>query len=325
MPHADSATVIPRTAPMKGVLLAWRRALRSQFSGRMLLLSLVPLLLSLSLWGVAMWLGLQPLLDWLHGLFTDYGGFDASNSMLGMVGLGMLKVMVVPLLAIALLLPLMIASSLLFMGIVAMPAIERHVSGRHFPALDKKEGGSFVGSLAINVGSTAVFALLWLFTLPLYAIPPLAWLVQAGLWAWVTSRVMSYDALAAHASGAERQVLMRTCRPALLTIGLVLGPGRRASRDCVDGRGGDLGRAVPGAGAGVAVAVHHALFVCRALVPVLLPASTGGAARAAASSTSRRRCVHLNQWCAVHRHRAGRVNCQRRPCIRRLMRCCQQS
>lgn len=223
MPHADSATVIPRTAPMKGVLLAWRRALRSQFSGRMLLLSLVPLLLSLSLWGVAMWLGLQPLLDWLHGLFTDYGGFDASNSMLGMVGLGMLKVMVVPLLAIALLLPLMIASSLLFMGIVAMPAIERHVSGRHFPELDRKEGGSFVGSLAINVGSTAVFALLWLFTLPLYAIPPLAWLVQAGLWAWVTSRVMSYDALAAHASGAERQVLMRTCRPALLTIGLVSG------------------------------------------------------------------------------------------------------
>jgi hypothetical protein len=223
MPHVDSATVIPRTAPMKGVLLAWRRALRSQFSGRMLLLSLVPLLLSLSLWGMAMWLGLQPLLDWLHGLFTDYGGFDASNSMLGMVGLGMLKVMVVPLLAIALLLPLMIASSLLFMGIVAMPAIERHVSSRHFPALEKKEGGSFVGSLAINVGSTAVFALLWLFTLPLYAIPPLAWLVQAGLWAWVTSRVMSYDALAAHASGAERQVLMRTCRPALLTIGLVSG------------------------------------------------------------------------------------------------------
>jgi len=223
MPHADSATVIPRTAPMKGVLLAWRRALRSQFSGRMLLLSLVPLLLSLSLWGVAMWLGLQPLLDWLHGLFTDYGGFDASSSMLDMVRLGMLKVIVVPLLAIALLLPLMIASSLLFMGIVAMPAIERHVSGRHFPALDRKEGGSFVGSLAINVGSTAVFALLWLFTLPLYAIPPLAWLVQAGLWAWVTSRVMSYDALAAHASGAERQVLMRTCRPALLTIGLVSG------------------------------------------------------------------------------------------------------
>jgi hypothetical protein len=223
MPHADSATVMPKKAPMKGVLNAYRRALHSQFSGRMLLLSLVPLVLSLTLWGVLMWLGLQPMLDWLHGLFSDYGGFDASNSMLGTLGLGMLKVMVVPLLAIALLLPLMIGSSLLFMGVLAMPAIERHVSRRQFPKLEKKEGGSFVGSLAINLGSTAVFALLWLFTLPLYALPPLAWLVQASLWAWVTSRVMSYDALATHASPAERKLLMVRCRPALLAIGLASG------------------------------------------------------------------------------------------------------
>ena len=65
--------------------------------------------------------------------------------------------------------------------------------------------------------------MLWLFTLPLYAIPPLAWLVQACLWAWVTSRVMSYDALAAHASQAERQALMRTRRMPLLAIGLATG------------------------------------------------------------------------------------------------------
>lgn len=77
--------------------------------------------------------------------------------------------------------------------------------------------------MAINLGSTAVFALLWLFTLPLYAVPPLAWLVQASLWAWVTSRVMSYDALAAHASQGERLALMRRRRSALLAIGFVTG------------------------------------------------------------------------------------------------------
>lgn len=208
---------------MNAVLTACRRALRAQFSGRMLLLSLAPLLLALVLWGVAMWLGLQPLLDWLHGMFADYGGFEASGSMLEMVGLGMLKVMVVPLMAIVLLLPLMIGSALLFVGVVAMPAIEAHVGKRQFPQLAKKEGGSFFGSVAINLGSTAVFALLWLFTLPLYAVPPLAWLVQASLWAWVTSRVMSYDALAAHASQAERLTLMRRRRPALLAIGFVTG------------------------------------------------------------------------------------------------------
>lgn len=208
---------------MNSVLTACQRALRAQFSGRMLLLSLAPLLLALTLWGVAMWLGLQPLLDWLQVLFADYGAFETSGSMLEMVGLGMLKVMVVPLMAIVLLLPLMIGSALLFVGVVAMPAIESHVGRGQFPGLEKKEGGSFFGSLAINLGSTAVFALLWLFTLPLYAVPPLAWLVQASLWAWVTSRVMSYDALAAHASPAERLALVRRRRPALLAIGFVTG------------------------------------------------------------------------------------------------------
>jgi len=208
---------------MKGMLTAYRRALRAQFSGRMLLLSLAPLLLSLLLWGVLLWLGAQPLLDWLQSLFEEYGARETSNSVLAMLGLGMLKVMVVPLLAIALLLPLMIASNLLFMGVIAMPAIERHVGRRQFPKLEKKEGGSFFGSLGINLGSTIVFALLWLLTLPLYAVPPLAWLVQALLWAWVTSRVMSYDALAAHASGGERQALMRRHRTALLTIGFATG------------------------------------------------------------------------------------------------------
>lgn len=208
---------------MKGVGAAYRRALRAQFSRRMLALSSAPLLLSLLLWGALLWTGLQPLLDWLQGVFADYGLFQSSGSMLAMLGLGMLKVMVVPLLAIALLLPLMIASALLFMGVIAMPAIERHVGSRQYPKLERKEGGSFIGSVAINLGSTAVFAVLWLLTLPLYAVPPLAWLVQACLWAWVTSRVMSYDALSAHASLEERRELIRRHRGALLAIGFASG------------------------------------------------------------------------------------------------------
>jgi len=208
---------------MNGVMTAYRRALRAQFSRRMLLLSLAPLLLALALWSVLMWLGMQPLLDWLQSMFAEYGGFETSGSTLELVGLGMLKVMVVPLVAIVLLLPLKIGSVLLFVGVVAMPAIEAYVGKRQFPRLEKKAGGSFLGSVAINLGSVAVFAVLWLFTVPLYAVPPLAWLAQAGLWAWVTSRVMSYDALAAHASTGERQALVRERRSALLVIGFASG------------------------------------------------------------------------------------------------------
>jgi hypothetical protein len=208
---------------MKGVGTAYRRALRAQFSRRMLLLSGAPLALTLLLWGAVLWTGLQPLLDWLQASFAEYGWFEASGGLLSTLGLGVFKVMVVPLLAIALLLPLMIASALLFMGVIAMPAIERHVGSTQYPKLERKQGGSFLGSVAINVGSTAVFAVLWLLALPLYAVPPLAWLVQAGLWAWVTSRVMSYDALAAHASLDERRELMRRHRSALIAIGFASG------------------------------------------------------------------------------------------------------
>jgi hypothetical protein len=208
---------------VNGVATAWARALRAGFSPRMMMLSLLPLLLSLLVWGGLLWAWGPALFDWLQGLFTDYGWFQTSGSWLSTLGLGMLKVVVVPLVAILLLLPLMIASALLFMGVFAMPAIERHVGRRRFPALERKEGGSFAGSIWMNLTSVLVFALLWLCTIPLFAIPPLAVVVQAALWGWVSARVMSYDALAAHASASERKTLMETRRWPLLAIGMMSG------------------------------------------------------------------------------------------------------
>jgi hypothetical protein len=208
---------------VNGVARAYGRALRSQFSSRMLLLSIVPLLLSVALWGGLLWLWLQPLLDWLQGMFTEHGGFQASSSVLGMLGLGMLKALAVPLAAMLLLVPLMIATSLLFMGVAAMPAIARHVGERQFAQVERKHGGSLLGSLAVNLTGILVFAVLWLVTLPLYAVAPLAVLAQALLWGWLTARVMSYDALADYASADERRELARRHRAPLLAIGTVSG------------------------------------------------------------------------------------------------------
>jgi uncharacterized protein involved in cysteine biosynthesis len=208
---------------MNAVAKAWGRALRSQFSGRILMLSLLPLALSIALWGGLLWLFLQPLLDWLHGVFADYGGFAASSSVLAVLGLSVLKAMVVPLAAMLLLLPLMIMTSLLFMGVVAMPAIVRHVERRQYPDLEKKRGGSMLGSLGVNLFAMLVFVVLWLVSLPLYALPPLALVAQALLWGWLTTKVMSYDALAEHASVEERHELVRRHRWPLLAIGTLSG------------------------------------------------------------------------------------------------------
>jgi len=208
---------------VRPIAIAYGRALRSQFSGRMLLLSIVPLLLSLALWGGLLYAGMQPLYDWLHATFVEYGLFETSGSILATLGLGFLKTLVVPLAAMLALLPLMIITSLLFIGVGAMPAIARHVSRVQFPGLERKEGGSFLGSLGVNLSGIVVFVLLWIVTVPLYALAPLALAAQALLWGWLTARVMSYDALSIHASVEERHAIVRGRRRQLLIIGIISG------------------------------------------------------------------------------------------------------
>ena len=211
---------------MRGILDAWARALRSQFTGRMLLLSVLPFILSVILWGVLLYLGFQPLLDAVQSLFAQHGGYAASSGMLALFGMSMLKTVAVPLLAMLLLLPLMIMSSLIFMGVAAMPAIGRHVAGRleaQFGKLEKKEGGSLLGSLATGLGAVLIFLVLWLLSLPLYLFPPVALVAQVVLWGWMTARVMSYDALASFASAEERRLLLRRHRGPLLAIGMISG------------------------------------------------------------------------------------------------------
>lgn len=208
---------------MQLVMTSFGRALLSQLHFRMLLLTILPFVLSLLLWGVVLWLGLQPMIDWLHAWFVDNNLFQATASVLGWFGLGAIKTVLVPLIAMWLLLPLMVVTALIFVGAIAMPAIVRHVSTRHYPQLARLHGGSLAGSLSMSLGSFLIFAGLWLVTLPLNALPPLAFVVQPVLWGWLTYRVMVYDALAEHASVDERRSLMKAHRWPLLAIGVAAG------------------------------------------------------------------------------------------------------
>ena len=208
---------------MQLVMTSFGRALVSQLHFRMLLLTVLPFLLSLLLWGVVLWLGLQPMIDWLQAWFVDKDMFQAAADVLGWFGLGAIKTVLVPLIAMWLLLPLMVLTALIFVGAIAMPAIARHVSTRAYPQLARLRGGSLAGSLSMSLGSFLVFAVLWLVTLPLNAVPPLAFVVQPALWGWLTYRVMAYDALAEHASADERREIMRAHRWPMLAIGVVAG------------------------------------------------------------------------------------------------------
>ena len=208
---------------MRPIFIAFGRALLSQLHYRMLMLTIMPFLLSVAIWGVALWQGLQPLIDWLQRYFLENDGFRISGNLLTMLGLGALKTVLVPLIAMWLLLPLMILTALLCIGMIAMPMIARHVGKRHFPALETRKGGSFWGSLWMSGSSFFIFVLLWLITLPLSLVPPLTLIVLTLLWGWLTYRVMAYDALADYADAGELRAILRIHRWPLLMIGAVSG------------------------------------------------------------------------------------------------------
>lgn len=208
---------------MRGVLISLGRAILSQLHFKMLLLTLVPFLLSVGIWGVLLWLGYQPIVDWLHASFVDNGWFAVANTVLEWLGLGAIKTIIVPLIAMWVLLPLMILTALIFVGTVAMPAIIRHVGSRHYAELERRRGGSLWGTLWISAYSFLIFVVLWLVTLPLSVIPPLTFLIQPLLWGWLTYQVMAYDALAEHASRQEYKDIMRRHRWQLLGIGTIAG------------------------------------------------------------------------------------------------------
>ena len=208
---------------MRPVLIAFGRAVLSQLHFRMLLLTVMPFIVSVTVWGVLLWLGLQPMIDWLHGWFSVNDGFGVAANVLDWFGLGAITTVLVPLIAMWVLLPLMILTALIFVGIMAMPIIVRHVGGRHYSDLEKRRGGSLAGSLWIATYSFVIFAVLWLVTLPLSLFPPLTFVIQPALWGWLTYRVMTYDALAEHADPQEIRDVMRIHRWPLLLIGAIGG------------------------------------------------------------------------------------------------------
>ncbi len=208
---------------IRPVLIAFGKAVWSQLHIRMLMLTIIPFILSVVIWGVVLYFSLQPMIDWVHAYFIDHHLFRMVDDWLAMFGSGFATTVIVPLLAMWVLLPLMILTALVFIGALAMPVIIRHVASRHYPQLEQRNGGSIWGSLWLSSTSFILFLILWIVSLPLLAIPPLGFIVQPLLWGWLTYKVLTYDALADHADRQEFRAIQRLHRWPLLLIGTLTG------------------------------------------------------------------------------------------------------
>jgi len=120
-------------------------------------------------------------------------------------------------------LPAVYITALLITSVVLMPIIVKHVETRHYPALERRQGGTVTGSILNSLVASALYVLAWLVLLPLWLFAPFGALVSVLLNAWLNQRMFVYDALAEHADGAELKLLRKGDAGPLYIMSALLG------------------------------------------------------------------------------------------------------
>jgi hypothetical protein len=190
---------------------------------RVVALSFLPLILMAA---VALGLGYlywNDAIDLLRAQLDSYQLVDSMTTWLQGLGLGDLRLVMAPALLLFMAIPVIVIVSLLFVALLMTPTMVGLIAERRFPLLQRRQGASFWGSLVWSLASTLMACLALLLTLPLWLIPPLVLVVPPLIWGWLTYRVMTYDALAEHASAEEREQVFKQHRIPLLCIGILSG------------------------------------------------------------------------------------------------------
>ncbi len=190
---------------------------------RVILLSFVPLLLMVLLsfgLGYFFWdAAISSVAQWLE----DAALLQSVLGWLDRVGMSSLRTVFAPLLVLVLATPVIVLLCLLLVALFMTPAMVELVAQRRFSQLERKRGGSLLIGLLWSLGSTLLALLALLVSMPLWLVPPLVLIIPPLIWGWLTYRVFAFDALAVHASPAERRTLLREHRNSLLAMGVLSG------------------------------------------------------------------------------------------------------
>jgi CysZ protein len=203
---------------MKDAVTALINAADDLLTARVWRLVLWPMLFALVLWGGAAYAFWRPATQWLHAALISLG---VGGSVLGF-DLSVIRDVLAPILLLVLLIPLTYATALIVTAFVAMPTLLDVVATRRFPHLERKRGGSDLGSVTNALSASGIYALLWIVTLPLWLVPPLPLVLPVLLSAYFNQRLFRYDALALHASRSEMEHLRRSHGAALWLLGIAL-------------------------------------------------------------------------------------------------------
>ena len=204
---------------MQEILDALGRAFKSLFHPKMLVLTLWPMLLSLLFWGGLFWWFWDAWVGDITRLSQGYGVEDRLTNW----GFAWVAHWLVTLLLFSMMLPAIYVTSLMFTAIFIMPAMLSFVAARDYPELEKRRGGTFVGSIWAAVVAVSVFLILWVVTLPLWLIPFGVFVVPILLSAYLNQRLFVYDALCDHADRAEFEKIKEQSLGRQFGMGALLG------------------------------------------------------------------------------------------------------
>ena len=195
------------------------RAFVSLLHPKMLLLMVWPMVIAVLLWlglAVAFWAEAAQWVD------LQFRSTETVQWMITLWPLALVATHIAWIVLAIALVPLILVTAVVIVGIFAMPAMVTHVSAGDYPALARREGGTFAGSLWNAAVGIAVFLLLAVVTLPLWLMPFFWPLLPVLLFAYLNQRVFRYDALAEHAGPGEIGEIVRRCRGELFGLGVVI-------------------------------------------------------------------------------------------------------
>lgn len=207
---------------LSAVGLAFKRALVSQCHPKMLAALFLPFIIALLGAIILLWAFWTPLTGWLNMQAADWEIINEVDQWLLAIGLFSIKLYLIPMLAVAILLPLSGILGLVIAAVFVMPIVLRHLEKRDYQGLSRQgQFSTAVGTWnAIWVGG--LFALGWLVTMPLWLIPPMPVLLPIFWWTFAFTRMLRVDAVIEHASPQERRMLWRRHNRQLWLIGFIL-------------------------------------------------------------------------------------------------------
>ena len=203
-------------SPLPRALL---KAIVSLAHPKMFLLMLLPVAAAIGIWlvaGIAFW---AQAVSWLD---AEMRGWEGLQWLLAYWPLTLVAAHAAWAVLLLLMVPVVIITTVLVVGVFAMPLMVAHVAARDYAQVDERHGGTFLFSVWNGMAAVAWFVVLALLSSPLWLFPP-AWpLLTLGLLGYLNQRVFRYDALAAHATAEELSNIVRSERWSLFALGVAV-------------------------------------------------------------------------------------------------------